>query len=61
MITNICCYRRFESKLELAIFWGGVNCTDDLRINWTWRFWGEGGKSYRQFEGKSDLAISAGG
>ena len=29
---------------------GGINRTDDLRVNWTWRF-----------EGKSDLAISGGG
>ena len=34
---------------------GGVNRTDDLRVNQTWQFWG--GKSYRQFEGESDLAI----
>ena len=45
--------------------WGGeivddlrVNRTDDLRVNQTWQFWG--GKSYRRFEGKSDLAISGG-
>ena len=33
-----------------------VNHTDDLRVNWTWQFWG-GFKSYRRFEGKLDLAI----
>ena len=44
---------------------GGVNRTDNLRVNRTWRFEGKsdlaisgrGGKSYRRFEGKSDLAI----
>ena len=42
----------------------GVNHTDDLRVNRTedlgvnraWQF--RAGKLYRQFEGKSDLAIS---
>ena len=49
----------------------GVNRTDDLRVNQTWRFEGKsdlaifggrgvGGKSYRRFEGKSDLPILGG-
>ena len=58
-----------QGKSDLAIS-GGVNHTDDLRVNRTWRFWGGkctddlrvnrtwrfrgGGKSYRRFEGKSD-------
>ena len=32
-------YRRFEGKSDLVIS-GGVNRTDDLRVNRTWRFQG---------------------
>ena len=38
-----------------------VNCTDNLRANRTWPWWFRGGKSYRRFEGKSDLGILGGG
>ena len=47
-------YRRFEGKSYWVIL-GGINRTDDLRVNRTWQF--EGGKSYRRFEGKLDLVI----
>ena len=52
--------------MDLAIS-GGVNHTDDLRVNRTWRFGGVNRTDDLrvnwtwQFEGKSDLAISVGG
>ena len=56
-------YRRFEGKSDLAISGGGVNRTDDFRVNRTWRFWGRVNRTDDlrvnrtwQFEGKSDLA-----
>ena len=48
---------RLYNKSDLLKL-GGVNRTDDLRVSQTWRF--RGGKSYRRFEGKSDLTISGG-
>ena len=30
----------YADKLDLMI-WRGVNHTGDLRVNWTWQFWGE--------------------
>ena len=49
----------FEILLKIGRFEGGVNRTDDLRVNRTWQFWGGGGggKSYRRFEGKLDMVI----
>ena len=54
-------YRRFEGKdrfegsdlvnfrrFGVGLGFGGVNCTDDLRVSRTWRFWG-GGKSSNIF------------